>query len=49
MAFGEFFDTERFREIGEFYWNEIERIDEPDVKSRRARVEAKMPCIKFHF
>ena len=32
VAFGEFFDTERFREIDEFHRNEIERIDEPDVK-----------------
>ena len=32
VAFGEFFDTERFREIGEFHRNEIERVDEPDVK-----------------
>ena len=32
VAFGEFFDTERFREIGEFHRNEIERVDEPNVK-----------------
>ena len=32
VAFGEFFDTERFWEIGEFHRNKIERVDEPDVK-----------------
>ena len=32
VAFGKFFDTERFREIGEFHRNEIKRVDEPDVK-----------------
>ena len=32
VTFGKFFDTERFREIGKFNRNEIERVDELDVK-----------------
>ena len=32
VTFVEFFDTERFREIGEFHRNEVERVDEPNVK-----------------
>ena len=32
VIFGKFFDTEPFREVGEFHRNEVERVDEPDVK-----------------
>ena len=32
ITFGKFFDTEGFQEVGESHWNEVERIDEPDVK-----------------
>ena len=32
VTFGKFFDPKRFREIGEFHREKIERIDEADVK-----------------